>query len=80
MLRRAQLEGRADDTPETIAKRLALYHELTSPISEHYRAQGILVGIHGERTPDEVFAEIEQALDARAEARSAPVQPARWPP
>ena len=66
---RAVLENRPDDTPETIDRRLALYHEHTLPISEHYRARGILVGIHGERTPDEVFREIQQALrtlEARA--------------
>jgi adenylate kinase len=69
LLKRAGLEGRADDTPEAIDRRLAIYHEQTLPISEHYRVQGILVGIHGERTPAEVFAEIRQALDA-VEARA----------
>ena len=62
LLNRAELENRPDDTPDAIDRRLALYHELTLPISEHYRARGILVGIHGERTPDEVFREIQQAL------------------
>jgi adenylate kinase len=69
MLSRAQLEGRVDDTPEVIARRLAIYHDRTKPIAEHYRAQGILVGLHGERTIDEVFSEIQQALDA-VEARA----------
>jgi adenylate kinase len=69
LLNRAVLENRPDDTSETIERRLGLYHEHTLPISEHYRARGILVGIHGERTPDEVFREIQQALrtlEARA--------------
>jgi adenylate kinase len=69
LLNRAALENRPDDTPEAIDRRLALYHELTLPISEHYRARGILVGIHGERTPDEVFREIQYALRA-VEARA----------
>ena len=69
LLNRAVLENRPDDTPEAIDRRLALYHELTLPISEHYRARGILVGIHGERTPDEVFREIQHALRA-VEARA----------
>jgi adenylate kinase len=69
LLIRAELENRPDDTPEAIDRRLALYHELTLPISEHYRARGILVGIHGERTPDEVFREIQHALRA-VEARA----------
>jgi len=67
--RRSELEGRVDDTPEAIALRLALYHELTEPLIEHYRAQGNLVGIHADRSVNEVFAEIQQALEQVA-ARS----------
>jgi adenylate kinase len=63
LLKRAREEERADDTAETIATRLALYHRETAPLVEHYRAQGIVVGIHAERTPNEVFAEIQSALE-----------------
>ena len=63
MLKRAQEEGRTDDTPEVIERRLALYHEQTEPLVEHYRAQGNLVGIHAERSINEVFAEVQEALD-----------------
>jgi adenylate kinase len=69
LLRRAALEGRTDDTPEVIARRLALYHEQTEPLIEHYRLQGNLVGIHADRTINEVFSEVQQALDQVA-ARS----------
>jgi adenylate kinase len=62
MVRRAADEQRTDDTPEAIAKRLSLYHELTEPVVEHYRATGKLVPLHAERSVDEVFAEIEEAL------------------
>ena len=44
LLGRAAEEGRADDTPETIARRLEIYHRDTAPLSEHYRATGKLVG------------------------------------
>lgn len=60
---RAELEGRSDDAPEAIAKRLALYHELTEPVVEHYRARGRLVGIHAEPSVHEVFAELQTALE-----------------
>jgi adenylate kinase len=63
LLRRAELEGRPDDTEEAILHRLRLYHEETEPLVEHYRAQGNLVGIHADRTVDEVFEEIQQTLD-----------------
>jgi adenylate kinase len=61
--RRSELENRSDDTPEAIARRLALYHEETEPLVEHYRLHGNLVGIHADHTENEVFAELQEALD-----------------
>jgi adenylate kinase len=61
-LSRAALESRADDTPEVIARRLAVYHEETEPIVEYYRATGKLVPLHAERSIDDVWSEIESAL------------------
>jgi adenylate kinase len=63
LTKRAEEEGRPDDTPEAIAERLALYHNETEPLVEHYRVNGNLVGIHAERPINEVFAEIQQALE-----------------
>lgn len=63
LLKRAEEEGRADDTPEAIRRRLELYHRETKPLIEHYRAQGSLVTIHADGTPNEVFAEIQAALE-----------------
>jgi adenylate kinase len=67
--RRAELENRSDDTREAIARRLALYHGETEPLVEHYRLHGNLVGIHADHTENEVFAELQEALDQVA-ARS----------
>ena len=63
MLRRAAEEGRADDTPEAIDERLRLYHLETEPLIEYYRARGNLVGIHADRPVQDVFREIQQALE-----------------
>jgi adenylate kinase len=63
MLKRAEIEGRADDTPEVIERRLATYHEQTEPVVRFYLASGKLVQVHGERTIDEVWSEIQTALD-----------------
>jgi adenylate kinase len=63
LLRRAPLEGRVDDTPGVVRRRLELYHRETEPLIEHYRATGKLVGIHADRPIPEVFAEIQEALD-----------------
>jgi adenylate kinase len=63
MLRRAQVEGRSDDTPEVMTRRLALYDRETAPLIEYYRShQANVVGIHADRTVEEVFREIEDAL------------------
>jgi adenylate kinase len=70
MAKRAGEEGRPDDTPETIDRRLAIYRAETEPLLERYRATGNLVGIHGDRPAGEVFAEIQKTLD-EADDRSA---------
>ena len=62
-LGRASEEGRTDDTPETIERRLAIYHEQTKPIVEYYRTSGKLVPLHAERPVGEVYGQIQQALE-----------------
>jgi adenylate kinase len=66
---RAQEEGRADDTPESIRNRLRLYHEQTEPLIEHYRARGNLVGVPANRPIEDVFEEIQRALEQVAVRR-----------
>jgi adenylate kinase len=61
--RRAEIEGRPDDTDEAIRRRLDNYHRETSPLIEYFRTRGNLVPIHGERSENEVFGEIQQALE-----------------
>ena len=61
--RRAREEGREDDAPDAIARRLELYHDQTEPVVERYRATGKLVSIDAERTIDQVTAEIAEALE-----------------
>ena len=64
MLRRAAEEGRSDDTPEAITRRLELYERETAPLVEYYRTmRNNVVGIHADRTIEQVFHEIEQSLD-----------------
>jgi adenylate kinase len=64
MRKRAAEERRIDDTPEAMHRRLDLYDRETAPLVEHYRATANnVVGIHADRAIDEVFAEIQDALD-----------------
>jgi adenylate kinase len=61
--KRAEIEGRADDTDEAIRRRLENYHRETEPLIEYYRVRGNLVPIHGDRSENQVFAEIQSALE-----------------
>ena len=49
---------RDDDKPETVQKRLAVYHEQTQPLIDYYKAQGILKSVDGTKPMDEVFSAI----------------------
>jgi adenylate kinase len=70
LLRRAAEEGRADDTPEVIGRRLELYESETAPLVDYYRThQANVVGIHADRSVDEVFQEVERSLES-VEARA----------
>ena len=40
LLKRAQVEGRGDDTEEVIRERMAIYHRETKPLSDTYRERG----------------------------------------
>ena len=64
LAKRAAEEGRTDDTPEAIGKRLEIYDRETAPLVEYYRStRGNVVGIHADRSIDDAFAEIRAALD-----------------
>ena len=60
---RAVLENRADDNPETVQKRLAVYDESTKPLIDYYRNSGLYEEINGLQDVDAVFADIIKALE-----------------
>ncbi|MEQ8968183.1 MAG: adenylate kinase [Azospirillaceae bacterium] len=57
-------ERRADDTPETLKKRLDVYREQTAPILPYYEARGMLQTVDGMKPIDEVTRHIETLLPA----------------
>ncbi len=59
-----ELQFRADDQPETVLKRLGVYHEQTQPLIEYYAKQGILKEIDGTKSVEEGFASIVEILGA----------------
>ena len=64
LTKRAQIEGRADDTEDVIRHRLGVYAEQTAPISQVYAARGLLVQVDGLGDVDDVTARLLDALSA----------------
>jgi adenylate kinase len=62
----SKLVIRNDDRPEVIQERLSAYEHLTEPIAGYYRAQGRLVAVNADRTPDEITAEMFGVIDAHS--------------
>ena len=60
----AELVLRDDDKPETVKKRLDVYHEQTQPLIEYYGAKGILKTVDGTRDMNDVFSDIVGLLEA----------------
>jgi adenylate kinase len=60
--RRMLARGRGDDTPDVIARRLREYAADTRPLIDHYREQGLLVAVDGDRPPDAIAAELIERL------------------
>ena len=65
LLKRALEQGRDDDTPEIIHRRMETMR-IPVALVEFYRARGLVVGIHAERSIEEVFAEVQSVLQAAA--------------
>ena len=55
---------RDDDKPETVQKRLNVYHEQTQPLIDYYTKEGILHKVDGTIDIDEVFGQIVKLLEA----------------
>jgi adenylate kinase len=66
VLKRAALEGRADDTAEAIRERLRVYREKTAPLAARFAKGGTLVTIDGNRDVDVVARDVWAAVGARS--------------
>ena len=78
LLRRAQLEGRADDTEETIRHRMDVYLQETEPLLGLYESEGLLAKVAALGTVEEVRSRIVATLD-RADGRGA-IDDVSWAP
>ena len=61
----SRLIQRDDDKPETVRKRLAVYHEQTAPLIDWYEDKGLIMHFDGARSPDEVHDLIRAKLAAK---------------
>lgn len=62
LVQRMLARKRADDTPETIAQRMAVYNAQTAPVLAYYADRRLLRTVDGSGTPDEVFARIRAVV------------------
>jgi adenylate kinase len=64
LLQRAREQHRSDDNPESIAERLAEYHQLTEPVIDYYRGDGVpVLEIDGNGPVEQVHVEVMRALE-----------------
>jgi adenylate kinase len=63
LVRRGEVEHRADDTAETVVKRIALYKLKTAPVKDYYLKQGLLSTVDGVGTVDEVSQRLLAVLE-----------------
>ena len=59
-----ELYQRKDDNSETVSSRLKVYQAQTAPLIDYYTKKGLIINVHGDAAPSEVFAEIREKLDA----------------
>ncbi len=72
LLRRAEIEGREDDTEDAIRVRQEKYLEETSPLLELYEGRGLLVKVDGLGTVQEVSSRVFEALDRHTDTAPLP--------
>ena len=57
------VQQRADDTRESVKRRLDLYEEQTAPLIDHFDEQDRLAGVNGVGHPDAVFDRLVKAVE-----------------
>jgi adenylate kinase len=61
--KRAQEQGRADDTAETVRNRLQVYAEQTTPVADYYAKRGLLTSVLGDGSVTEIFQRVLSILN-----------------
>ena len=63
MIERGKASGRSDDNPETIKKRLEVYHNSTAPLRDFYKKEGKYIPIDGNGSIDDISRQICDSIE-----------------
>jgi len=63
LLKRAELEGRKDDTREVVENRIGVYNQQTQPLIDYYKAEGVFASVNGIGTIDDIQEKICGVID-----------------
>ena len=66
LLKRAEIEGRADDNEETIRTRMNVYEEQTKPLLDFYGRKGLVVDVDGRQAIDDVQNDLVEVIEEAA--------------
>lgn len=62
-IKRLSKRSREDDTPQLLAKRLSIYHDLTEPLLERFEKESVLKEVNGERSIEDIHQEIKKIVE-----------------
>ncbi|KAH9860750.1 bifunctional uridylate/adenylate kinase [Plenodomus biglobosus] len=65
LLHRGETSGRADDNLESIKKRFRTFVETSMPVVKEFESQGRVVKVNAERSPEEVYRDVQEKFKAR---------------
>lgn len=63
LLKRAQIEGRADDSEDTIRTRMRVYEEQTKPLLDYYEKRGLVVNVNGRQSIEAVQQDLRRVIE-----------------
>ncbi|MEZ4519595.1 MAG: adenylate kinase [Chloroflexota bacterium] len=66
LVRRAEIEGRTDDSEETVRNRMRVYEEQTEPLLDYYRQRGLLVEVNGQQPIEDVQVDLQAIIGQAA--------------
>ena len=63
LIKRGQIEGRTDDTEETVRNRMRVYEEQTKPLLAYYSQRGLVVDVNGQQSIEAVQQELRRVIE-----------------